>query len=90
MKLSQVLAIIISVSVFNGIVAEVVYNNFLQQLDERIDAKVDPHLIKELDLFPWEDIFVDSDSGWLYVHEDREPNWLGLPSTGWYLASNPK
>jgi len=89
MKLSQILAIIISVFVFNGIVVEVAFNQLLQHVDTRIDAKVDPHLIKELDLFPWEDIFVDSDSGWLYVREESEQNWLGLPDKGWYLASNP-
>ena len=89
MKQSQIIAIIISITVFNGIVAEVAFNQLLQHVDTRIDAKVDPQLIKELNIFPWKDIFVDSKEGWLYVHEASEPNWLGLPDKGWYMASNP-
>jgi len=87
-KRPQILAIIISVSVFNGIVFEVALKQLLEHVEARIDAKVDPHLIEELEYFPWEDVYIDDDNGWLYVNDNDEPNWLGLPDTGWSLASN--
>ncbi len=86
MPLSQILAIIISVTVFNGIAAEIVINLLMKHVDERIDAKVSPALIEQISYFPWEDIYVDDKQGWLYVSEGAGSNWLGLPHEGWYLA----
>ncbi len=87
MYLSQILAIVISITVFNGIIGEIAFNQILSRIDVHIDNKIDPDLIKELKYFPWRDIYIN-DHGWLYVSEDKTPNWLGLPDSGWYLASN--
>ena len=88
MKTIEVFFLIIFTLVFNSILLEIYHNRTTEDIASAIEEITHHETYLNISDFPWKDIYIDDETSLLYYSEElSEPNWLGLPSEGWYLAS---